>query len=187
MTIYLNIIASPAAARTVVKAALFAGVLTIFAPAVVSGQSIEKKGTTPYVTHFIFRPLMSIDIADLGKATALEAVGTTQNMKGEKMLDKMSAHCTALNVAAGDKKYIDGACVLADSDGDKIFSTFDTRDLDKSQPKMDCGTHIITGGTGKYKGITGSEPFACISMPALAGPGGYFAMDIPHNTTWEIK
>jgi hypothetical protein len=22
---------------------------------------------------------------------------------------------------------------------------------------------------------------------ALAGPGGYFAMDIPHNTTWEIK
>ena len=135
----------------------------------------------------IFRPLMSIDIAGLGTATTLEAVGTTQNMKGEKMLDKMSAHCAALNVASGDKKYIDGACVLADSDGDKIFSTFDTRDLDKSQPKMDCGTHIITGGTGKYKGITGSEPFACITMPALAGPGGYFAMDIPHNTTWEIK
>jgi Protein of unknown function (DUF2924) len=57
----------------------------------------------------------------------------------------------------------------------------------KSQPQMNCGTHIITGGTGKYKGITGSEPFACIAMPALAGPGGYTAMDIPHNTTWEIK
>ena len=187
MTIYLNIIAAPTAARTVVKAALFAGVLTIFAPAVVSGQSIEKKGTTPYVTHFIFRPLTSIDIADLGKATTLEAVGTTQNMKGEKMLDKMSARCVALNVASGEKKYIDGACVLTDNDGDKIFSTFDTRDLDKSQPKMDCGTHIITGGSGKYKGITGSEPFACIAMPALAGSGDYFAMDIPHNTTWEIK
>jgi hypothetical protein len=24
-------------------------------------------------------------------------------------------------------------------------------------------------------------------MPKLAGTGGYFAMDIPHNTTWEIK
>ena len=183
----LSITAAPVAATTVVKAALFAGVLMTFAPAVVLGEPIEKKGTTPYVTHFIFRPLMSIDLAELGKATTLEAVGTTQNMKGEKMLDKMSAHCTALNVASGEKKYIDGACVLADSDGDKIFSTFDTRDLDKSQPKMDCGTHVITGGTGKYKGITGSEPFACISMPALAGPGGYFAMDIPHNTTWEIK
>ena len=182
-----SIFAASAAAKTLVKTALFAGALMTFAPTVVLGQSTEKKGTTPYVTHFIFRPLTSIDIAELGKATTLEAVGTTQNMKGEKMLDKMSAQCVALNVASGDKKYIDGACVLADSDGDKIFSTFDTRDLDKSQPKMDCGTHIITGGTGKYKGITGSEPFACISMPALAGPGGYFAMDIPHNTTWEIK
>ena len=179
--------ATTAAAMALAKATLFAGVLAAIAPAVVLGETIEKKGTTPYVTHFIFKPLMSIDIAGLGTATTLEAVGTTQNMKGEKMLDKMSAHCVALNVASGDKKYIDGACVLDDSDGDKVFSTFDTRDLDKSQPKMDCGTHIITGGTGKYKGITGSEPFACITMPAPAGPGGYFAMDIPHNTTWEIK
>ena len=179
--------AMSATAMTLAKATLLAGALVAIAAATALGEPIEKKGTTPYVTHFIFKPLMSIDIAGLGTATTLEAVGTTQNMKGEKMLDKMSAHCTALNVASGDKKYIDGACVLADSDGDKIFSTFDTRDLDKSQPKMDCGTHIITGGTGKYKGITGSEPFACITMPAPSGPGGYFAMDIPHNTTWEIK
>src|SRR5215469_25390 len=169
------------------KISVLCPVLTVLLPAAAGAQTIDKKGTTPYVTHFVFRPITSIDIAELGKATTLEAVGTTQNMKGEKMLDKMSAQCVALNVASGDKKYIDGACVLADSDGDKIFSTFDTRDLDKSQPKMDCGTHIITGGTGKYKGITGSEPFACISMPALAGAGDYFAMDIPHNTAWEIK
>ena len=176
-----------AAAMTLVKTALLSGVLMAVAPGVVLGEEIAKKGTTPYVTHFIFRPVANIDIPDVGKATALEAVGTTENMKGESMLDKMSAQCAALSVESGDKKYIDGACVLADSDGDKIFSTFDTRDLDKAQPDMNCGTHVITGGTGKYKGITGSEPFACIPLPALAGPGGYTAMDIPHNTTWEIK
>jgi hypothetical protein len=169
-------------------AALGAAILVAFASgAVVAQQPMEKKGTTPYVTHFIFRPLMSIEIPGLGTATNLEAIGTTENMKGEKMLDKMSARCAALSVASGDKKYIDGACILTDSDGHQIFSTFDTRDIDKSQPEMNCGTHIITGGTGKYRGITGSEPFACITMPALAGPGGYTAMDIPHNTTWEIK
>jgi hypothetical protein len=177
--------------NTVVSSMIASGIsaaaLVVLASGSVVAQPLEKKGTTPYVTHFIFRPLMSIDIPGLGTATNLEALGTTQNMKGEKMLDKMSAHCAALNVASGDKKYIDGACVLTDNDGDKIFSTFDTRDVDKSQPEMSCGTHIITGGTGKYKGITGSEPFACISMPALAGPGGYTAMDIPHNTSWEIK
>ena len=70
----LSIIAAPAAA-TVVRAALFAGVLVAFAPTVVLGQSTEKKGTTPYVTHLIFRPLMSIDIPGLGTATNLEAIG----------------------------------------------------------------------------------------------------------------
>ncbi len=139
------------------------------------------------MTHFVFRPVQSLEVAGVGTATLLEAVGTTQNMKGEKMLDKMSARCAALNVNSGGKKYIDGACALTDKDGDVIFSTFDTRDLDKSQPQMSCGTHVITGGTGKYKGITGREPFACEAMPQLAGAGGYFALDIPHNTTWEIK
>jgi hypothetical protein len=182
-----NMTAASAAAMTLVKTTLVAAALVAVAPASVEGQQIEKKGTTPYVTHFIFRPLHSIDVSDLGTATMLEAVGTTQNLKGEKMLDKMSARCAALKVDSGEKKYIDGACVLADTDGDKIFSTFDTRDVDSSQPKMNCGTHIITGGTGKYKGITGKEPFACDAMPELAGTGGYFAMDIPHNTVWEIK
>jgi hypothetical protein len=168
------------------KLAAYSALLMILAPGSVLAE-MPSKGTTPYETHFVFRPVNSIDIPGLGIATALEAVGTTQNLKGEKMLDKMSAHCTALSVASGDKKYIDGACVLADADGDMIFSTFDTRDLDKSQPDMNCGTHIITGGTGKYKGITGSEPFACNSLPALAGGGGLTSMDIPHNTSWEIK
>jgi hypothetical protein len=132
---------------------------------------------------------MAFDESDLGVGTAavLEAVGTTQNTKGEAMLDKMAARCVALSVDVTGKKYIDGICVLTDTGGDKIISTFDTRDVDKSQPELSCGTHVIVGGTGKYKGITGKEPFSCNAMPALAGPGGYTAMDIPHNTSWEIK
>ena len=183
----ISMIAAPAAAMTLVKGALLAGVLLAFAPGAAMAADIPTKGTTPYVTHFVFRPVLSLDVPGLGSATELEAVGTTENLKGEKMLDKMSAHCTALSVDSGPKKYIDGACVLADADGDLIFSTFDTRDLDTSQPDMNCGTHIITGGTRKYKGITGSEPFACNGLPALAGGGGLTSMDIQHNTTWEIK
>jgi hypothetical protein len=174
-------------ATTLTKVVLLSGLLVGLIPNPLLAAELPKKGTTPYVTHFIFRPVESLDISGLGTATLLEAVGTTENLKGEKMLDKMSARCTALSVDSGPKKYIDGACVLADADGDKIFSTFDTRDLDKTQPDMNCGTHIITGGTGKYVGITGSEPFACNSLPALAGAGGYTSMDIPHNTTWEIE
>jgi len=170
-----------------IKIALFSGALMALAPGVVLAEPIAKKGTTSYTAHYVLRPLGTIDVPGVGKVSALEAVGPTENTKGETAFDKLQARCFAVSAESGGQKWMDGACTMTDSDGDLVFSTFDTRDLDKSQPKMDCGTHIITGGTGKYKGITGSEPFACITMPALAGPGGYFAMDIPHNTTWEIK
>lgn len=179
--------AAVAARLPLVPVVAISGILAAIGSGTAFAEPIGTSGTAPYVTHFVFRPLTSIDLPGLGSVTPLEAVGTTQNLKGEAMLDKMSAHCMALNVASGDKKYIDGACVLADKDGDQIFSTFDTRDVDKTQADLGCGTHIITGGTGKYDGITGREPFACNAMPALAGSGGYTAMDIPHNTTWEIR
>jgi hypothetical protein len=173
--------------RSLTSTALLAGALAAFSFGPIQAQQQERKGTTPYVTHFVFRPVQSLDVKGAGTVNLLEAVGTTQNMKGEPMLDKMAARCNALQVESGDKKYIDGACALTDKDGDVIFSTFDTRDVDQSNPKMSCGTHIITGGTGKYTGISGREPFACNEMPSLAGAGNYFAMDIPHETTWEIK
>jgi len=169
------------------KTVVFWAMVMTFAPGIVSADQMEKSGTAPYVTHFVFRPLETVDVPG-AKVTAFEATGITDNLEGGKMLDKMSARCEAINVDFAPKKYIDGACVLTDADGDMIFSTFDTRDVDKALgEKGACGTHIITGGTGKYAGITGKEPFACDNMPALAGAGGYTSMNIPHVTTWEIK
>lgn len=151
-------------------------------------QKIPPEGSTSYVTHFVFQPLAGIDIPGVGKATTLKAVGPTENLKGEAMLDKMKAECAAVSIETAGKKYIDGACALTDADGHVVFSTFDTRDLDPQQPQMDCGTHIITGGTGKYAGITGREPFACKQVATPAGaPANAFAIDIPHNTVWMIK
>jgi hypothetical protein len=174
--------------KQITTTVLLSGVFVALASGGCVADEIAKSGTTPYVTHFVFHPMSSIDVPGVGKAVALEAVGPTENMKGEKMLDKMMAKCAAVSIDTGGKKYIDGACALTDRDGDVVFSTFDTRDLDKSQPKMDCGTHIITGGTGKYAGISGREPFACITKPTPEGqPAGSFAIDIPHNTSWEIK
>ena len=172
-----------------VKATLALGTLIAFSHSpVLAEPPMAKSGTTPYTTHFVFHPKSVVDIPGVGKAVALEASGPTENTAGGTMLDKMTAKCAAISIESGGKKWIDGACALTDSAGDVIFSTFDTRDLDKTQPKMDCGTHTITGGTGKYKGISGREPFACISKETPAGePAGSFAIDIPHNSTWKIS
>jgi hypothetical protein len=72
--------------------------LVLLTSVAVAAEPVASKGTSPYVTHFIFRPLMSMDVPGVGTVTSLEAVGTTQNMKGEKIFDKMSARCQALNV-----------------------------------------------------------------------------------------
>jgi len=71
----MTLVAAPTASTTLIKAALLSGALMAFAPEAVLGEPIAKKGTTPYVTHFIFRPLMSIDIPGLGTATNLERSG----------------------------------------------------------------------------------------------------------------
>jgi hypothetical protein len=172
----------------ILKSVLLTGMAGCLYSGAVLADPVPKSGTTNYTTHFVFHPKSTVDIPGVGKAVALEAMGPTENTDSVKFLDKMKAKCAAVNIESGGKKWIDGACALTDAEGDVIFSTFDTRDLDKSQPKMDCGTHIITGGTGKYKGITGKEPFACVNKDVPAGsPAGAFAIDIPHVTTWEIK
>ena len=169
-----------------VKTALVSGLLMAVAPGIVTADPMEKKGTTPYVTHFIFRPVQSLEVTGLGTATLLEAVGNHPEHEGR---EDARQDVGAMYSVECLLRYREGhrLCLCSGEMPTVTRSASDTRDVDKSQPTMNCGTHIITGGTGKYKGITGSEPFACNGMPALAGAGGYTAMDIPHNTTWEIK
>lgn len=145
-----------------------------------------KQGTTSYVTHFMIRPTTTIDVGSPGKAVALEMVGTTANMNGEKLMDKMTAQCVAIQIISKAKNYIDGGCVLTDKDGDKIFSTFDTRELEGSLPRFTCGTHFIVGGSGKYKGMTGKEPFSCAILPNAAGDS-WSGMDIEHQLTYKFE
>ena len=59
----LSMIAAPGAAMTLVKGALLAGALSALAPGAALADDVPDRGTTPYVTHFIFRPLQSIEIS----------------------------------------------------------------------------------------------------------------------------
>lgn len=175
--------------HTFIKSAIIFGAVTALVPGVVLGDELAKKGSTSYTTHYVFHPTGYNEIPGVGRVVQMMLFGTTENTKGEAAFDKMKAKCFAIKVEAGDKSYIDGACTMTDADGHAVFSTFDTRELDKSQPKMDCGTHFIIGGSGKYKGITGTEAFAC-NFAKDNPVGGAFAdyrVDTPHNVTWEIK
>lgn len=145
-----------------------------------------RQGTIHYVIHYVMQPINTIDVADLGKASALEMVGTTANTDGGTLMDKLIAHCVAIKIDSGSAQYMNGGCTMTDKDSDRIFTTFDTRELAGALPRFGCGTHTITAGSGKYKGITGKEAFNCIILPSTSGQG-WSGMDIEHQMTYKFE
>src|SRR4029453_1282447 len=89
----IGMIAAPAVAMTLADAALLAGVLLSLVASPAFATDLLNKGTTPYITHFVFRPLMNVDVPGVGSVTTLEPVGTTENLKGGRMLRKLSGGC----------------------------------------------------------------------------------------------
>ncbi len=87
-----------------------------------------------------------------------KATGITYNDAGSGSLHQGAANCFYsfdLIDGAGEGQ---GYCTWSDADGDRIFTKFDGM---LGVPEGNNGTNYITGGTGKYVGITGKGPWAC--------------------------
>ena len=79
--------------------------------------------------------------------------GATFNDAGSGYLHNGEAQCVAtfyVNNGVGAAK---GWCAWSDNDGDRLFTEF--------SGSLYVGENIITGGTGKFAGWTGSGPWAC--------------------------
>ena len=50
---------------------------------------------------------------------------------------------------------------------------------------FDDKNHYLMGGTGKYKGITGTIPYTVVELHDTVG--GHPANIVNHKGTWEIK
>src|SRR5262245_60551482 len=77
----------------------------------------------------------------------VDVTGITRNVKGEGPFHDMSVRCVGHQSVVGETLDFNGSCVETDKDGDNVFTTFDNQN------------HYLKGGTGKYKGITGTIPY----------------------------
>ena len=83
--------------------------------------------------------------------------GVTFNDKGSGPLHLGPANCFATFDLADGNGPVKGYCAFSDADSDKIFTDFTgTIGADGAN-----GTNMISGGTGKYAGVTGSGPWKC--------------------------
>ena len=95
------------------------------------------------------------------------AIGATFNDRGAGPLHLGSGECFYTFHIIDGSGTNSGYCAFGDADGDRIFTTF-TGEVGLPSG-YDEGTNVISGGTGKYAGITGSGPWKCKNVGAGGG------------------
>ena len=147
-------------------------------PAAVGGPpdkvaKLPPSGTSHFTTYFSVHPAHELKMVDDSSITVAEFVGITRNPDGEPYFDNLVVRClVTIRVVKGEQELY-GACRETDQDGDYTSTTFDSK------------AHYFIGGTGKYKGITGTAPFTVQSLPSP--DEGLGALVIPHEVTWKFE
>jgi hypothetical protein len=146
-------------------------VVTFCAAPAVSAE-FPKTGEAEYDSYYVDNVLAKID-SEAGTGGIVEETGITRNIKGEGPFHDMSVRCLYHWSLVGATRHSNGSCVHTDKDGDNIFATFDDN------------TTYLMGGTGKYKGITGTVRYT--EVPLHDTVGGRQAVIVNHKATWQIK
>jgi hypothetical protein len=122
----------------------------------VSAADLPKSGTITIHTGWklVAEP---IEVADKITQGHGNVVGVSFNDKGSGPLHEGPAICFFTFFSRDGASLEKGYCAFGDADGDRIFTDWDGT----NNGTDDQGINRIAGGTGKYKGITGSGPWKC--------------------------
>ncbi len=121
--------------------------------AAADGHSIPKSGTFSWHTGWVGQNIKVVTLAEDHIQGMGIWTGAVFNNKNTGALHRGPANCVGTFEVKGGVGQNKGYCSFGDEAGDMIFTSF-TGDTAK-------GTNTITGGTGKYAGITGSGPWEC--------------------------
>jgi hypothetical protein len=138
----------------------------------VAAAEFPKTGSAEYDTYYVGNVVAKMD-SGAGTGSIVDETGITRNVKGEGPFHDMSVRCLFHWSVVGGTNHLNGSCVETDKDGDNVFTTFDDKN------------HYLMGGTGKFKGITGTVPYTVVQLHETVG--GRTAWVVNHKATWEIK
>ena len=154
---------------------LVAGLLAFGSATEVAAEvaKLPPSGTTHFTTYFSVHTAHELKMVEDGSITVAELVGITRNPDGQPHFDSMVVRClVSIRVVKGEQELY-GACTETDGAGDSTSTTFDSK------------AHTFIGGTGKYKGISGTAPFTVQGLPSPGESLG--ALVIPHEVTWKLQ
>jgi hypothetical protein len=158
---------------TMVMTALSAVALYSATPVLAETAVLPPNGETSYAIHYSGRVIDTQYLGDGVSESLMVLTGISRNAVGQPAFDAMKANCLMLSAVVGGKLRHQGACTQTDRDGDHVFTSFDG------------AVFRLIGGTGKYRGISGSALYSVTPEPSLE-PGQYgYVME--NDVTWTIE
>ena len=140
------------------------------------GQSLPRSGTISWHTGWSAKG-GAVTVAENQMQGHGTTSGTTFNDKGSGPLHLGPANCFYTFFIANGKGKGKGFCAFGDVDGDRIFTDWEGTDGAEGAR----GINTITGGTGKYAGITGSGPYRC------APPGANGELQCTQSLNYRLR
>jgi hypothetical protein len=147
--------------------------------AVTLAAEMAKEGSGSGATYFT----QTFNLFAQGQAYQInyDARGVTVSDIETSPFHHTSVQCVgSLQVVKGVVKEF-GLCTYTRPDGDKIYMSYEASG---QMGKGVKGTSIITGGTGKCEGMTGTAEFTRTSLqPPVEGAGASFSKS---TVTWKL-
>ena len=148
----------------------------LFAAPAFAADALPPSGSAKLAAYQVCRPLAVIDMGAAGSESSTECNGVVKNLAAGKLPDNLAIRCLESTGARPERYGYWGTCVETDSDGDKLFMTYDGKKN---------GQFKWIGGTGKYKDIDGSGALSVVVAPHDAP--GLFAYTLNFDATWTTK
>jgi hypothetical protein len=153
---------------------LATAMVELCAPASAS-EALPESGEAKLAAYQVCHPVSVVEMGAAGSESATECEGIVKNLGGQGP-DNLGIRCLENGSTRGDGHKYSGACVQTDSDGDKLFMTYDG---------SVTGQVKWIGGTGKYKNVSGEGSLSVTVAPRI-GPNR-FAYTLGYDVNFTNK
>ena len=133
-------------------------------------------GAAKLAAYAVCRSAVIVDMGPVGSNSSAECTGIVKTLDGSKILDNLAIRCIEEAKARREGDAFSGTCIHTDSDGDKIFMTYEG---------PESGTIEWIGGTGKYQDILGKGTWSVVDAPGNSAQ--LFAFTFSYDVNWTSK
>jgi hypothetical protein len=152
-----------------------AATLALAGPAF-AADAFPVSGAAKLAAYSVCHAAVTVDMGPVGSNSSAECNGIVKTSDGSKVLDNLAIRCIEDAKVRRDAYAYSGTCVQTDSDGDKIFMTFEG---------AEGGPIEWIGGTGKYEDVLGKGTWTVVDAPG--NNAQLFAYTFTYDVNWTSK